>query len=101
MKSKVKIKNETLRKRLWKAQGGLCFYCDKPMLLNAGYMWHGLLPSKEHLKPRSEGGTHNADNIVLAHRKCNSLRGSRPLTAQEVLKADAIIAKAKTLGDSP
>ena len=35
-------------------------------------------PTVEHLLPQSAGGTHDLDNLRLAHKGCNSARGNRP-----------------------
>ncbi len=32
--------------------------------------------SRDHLRPRSLGGPDDAHNLKLAHRRCNSRRGS-------------------------
>lgn len=32
-------------------------------------------PSLDHIIPQSKGGTHTVDNLRLAHRWCNSVRG--------------------------
>lgn len=41
--------------------------------------------SLDHLVPLSQGGGHTYANIVLAHRSCNSRRGSGRLPSQAVL----------------
>lgn len=38
--------------------------------------------SRDHLIPVIYGGHHTWDNIALAHRRCNSLRGAGKLPAQ-------------------
>jgi HNH endonuclease len=38
---------------------------------------HPLRPSVDEIKPRSRGGERTWDNQVAAHRRCNTLRGSR------------------------
>ncbi|WP_420873464.1 HNH endonuclease [Novosphingobium resinovorum] len=35
---------------------------------------HKLIPTIEHITPRSEGGSDDLDNLVLAHRICNQRR---------------------------
>ena len=35
-------------------------------------------PTKEHLIPRSDGGTDTLDNLVLCHPGCNKQLGNRP-----------------------
>ena len=41
-------------------------------------------PSIDHLIPVSDGGAHTWDNVALAHRTCNSTRGTTG-TAQLLL----------------
>ncbi len=57
------------------AQGGLCFLCGKPM---------GAQATDEHLVPRAYGGADVTGNVVLAHRRCNALKGDRLPTPEEV-----------------
>jgi 5-methylcytosine-specific restriction endonuclease McrA len=33
----------------------------------------------DHLHPHSDGGADTADNLAVAHRWCNTIRGDRPL----------------------
>lgn len=52
----------------------------------AACVWCGHEPwpqdlSAEHLLPRSRGGTRAGANLVLACRRCNKRRGSRPVDA--------------------
>jgi 5-methylcytosine-specific restriction endonuclease McrA len=49
-------------------------------------VWCGREPwrqdrSAEHLLPRSRGGSGNEANLVVACRRCNKQRGSRPVDA--------------------
>lgn len=37
-------------------------------------------PSLDHIQPLSRGGLHERTNAALAHRYCNSVKGSRPLS---------------------
>lgn len=57
------------------AQGGLCFLCGKPM---------GAGATDDHLIPLAYGGADIPANVVLAHRRCNQLKGDRLPTAEEV-----------------
>jgi 5-methylcytosine-specific restriction endonuclease McrA len=57
------------------AQGGLCFHCGKPV---------GGAATDDHLIPRAYGGADVPGNVVLAHRRCNQLKGDRLPTAEEV-----------------
>jgi len=55
--------------RLWERDGGKCHLCGKPVnnISEA---------SRDHLVPLSAGGCTCSGNIALAHRSCNSRRGS-------------------------
>lgn len=57
------------------AQGGLCFYCGQPVGAKATF---------DHVIPQCYGGTDDLANIVLAHRRCNMLKGDRLPTVEEV-----------------
>jgi 5-methylcytosine-specific restriction endonuclease McrA len=69
------VPKREVRERLFKQQKGLCFYCNKRMSLTSRRAKGQ--PAKnfatfEHLIRRSEGGKFTKENIVLAHRVCNS-----------------------------
>jgi 5-methylcytosine-specific restriction endonuclease McrA len=55
--------------RLWERDRGICHLCGKAVntLTEA---------SRDHLVPLSQGGCTCSGNIALAHRGCNSRRGS-------------------------
>ena len=55
----------TLRRHACRAQGGVCFYCHRPM---------GREVTAEHLRARMDGGSHTLENIVAACRYCNHQR---------------------------
>ncbi|HYG87748.1 MAG TPA: HNH endonuclease [Azospirillum sp.] len=56
-------------------QGGRCFYCGEPVGVKATF---------DHVIPQAYGGVDEPGNIVLAHRRCNQLKGDRLPTAEEV-----------------
>lgn len=58
----------SLRRIACRQQGGLCFYCCRPM---------GKDVTAEHLQARCDGGKDRKGNIVAAHRLCNQERHSR------------------------
>lgn len=71
--------------KLLRRDGFNCHICKKPLNLRAEYnAWDQ--PSLDHIIPRSEGGSHKLENLKLAHRMCNSVRGSRPLDSLESLE---------------
>jgi 5-methylcytosine-specific restriction endonuclease McrA len=57
--------------QLWKRDRGVCGICQRIVALNEA--------TRDHIKPRSLGGSDNESNIQLAHRMCNNKRGSQPL----------------------
>lgn len=62
-----------LRKRAFKKQRGLCYWCKQPMHVGEP-LNHPRQVSADHLKPRHAGGQTRADNIVAACRDCNQNR---------------------------
>jgi 5-methylcytosine-specific restriction endonuclease McrA len=78
------------------AQDGLCFYCDKPVVI--------LNPNKphsdkaygdfrratwDHVVPKSQGGG-RGNNLVIAHALCNADKGDTPPT-EDMLERLAIL----------
>lgn len=67
---------------LWTAQSGLCALCDKPMLRNRFEAPHARIWGKQratfdHVVPRSKGGADTAENLQLAHARCNKIKGNQ------------------------
>jgi 5-methylcytosine-specific restriction endonuclease McrA len=56
--------------------GGKCDYSDKK-IVNGHTVYGNMYPSRDHIYPKSQGGSHTWENIKLAHRICNSLKGSK------------------------
>lgn len=83
--SNVEQRNECLEEIYWQLylnQHGLCFYCQRAMRLPpteprvTGSRLHPRRITREHLIPRTHGGTDDPDNVVGACSRCNSQRGS-------------------------
>lgn len=55
------------------SERGSCFYCGEPGC------------TRDHVKPRSSGGSNNTDNIVNACARCNSLKGSHRLPSEGLI----------------
>lgn len=74
-------KRDELRTRLFEQQAGLCHLCEKPMTLERRDRAKAPkdFATFDHLDPKSNGGTSYYTNLKLAHRRCNSERGSEPL----------------------
>lgn len=87
-----------ITERLWKAQHGLCFHCGELMFRTKPHI--DLRWSREHLIPKSKGGT-RINNIVLAHRICNLNRGTKSLSEEEMERALKIIDLALSYPPSP
>ncbi len=49
-----------------------CYLCDSFVNLEDSTL--------DHVVPLTRGGEHNAENIKLAHRTCNSIKGARLLS---------------------
>lgn len=54
-----------------------CQICGDHVPMQYAGTAHMLAPTLDHIVPRSMGGTHDDDNLRLAHFICNSLRGDR------------------------
>lgn len=70
------------RKALLKAQDGLCYLCREPFT-------KALPPTTEHVIPKARGGG-NAGNILLACSPCNSAKGDRLPTPEEMAYLAAV-----------
>ena len=65
---------------LWHKQEGKCFYCGVGMSKYhppQGQAHHAHEVTKDHVLPKSRGGTHQAKRIVLACYKCNLVKANR------------------------
>lgn len=68
----VKHKNNKKRiEALYKRDGDLCFYCQKPVDRSEA--------SAEHILSRCHGGTNRLENMALSHIKCNQRVGDLPV----------------------
>mgnify|MGYP007100159860 CR=1 FL=1 len=63
------------REEMWREQRGQCHWC-KGQMSERGGPTSTYFPTFEHLVPRAHGGTSRRENLVLAHRGCNVLRGA-------------------------
>lgn len=69
--------------KLWDRDGGVCQLCGtmcdrKDYEEREGCFVAGNdYPSIDHIVPLALGGSHTWDNVQLAHRRCNSVKGKR------------------------
>jgi 5-methylcytosine-specific restriction endonuclease McrA len=72
-----------LRRRLYREQDGLCYYCKRPVRLAFKGMPHENPDHAtiDHKVPRNLGGTDDVANIVVACWSCNSVKGD--MTAEQ------------------
>lgn len=66
------------RERLFAAQSGKCFYCCRQMGMRRRHA-NSAFATLDHVNPRANGGTRCEENIVLACRRCNEMKGSKTL----------------------
>lgn len=69
--------------RVFEKESGVCYLCgglcdkDAYIIRDDGvFIALDNYPSIEHVVPLSRGGTHTWDNVRLAHRICNSIKGA-------------------------
>lgn len=72
---------EVAERDLW-----VCHLCNRPVDPGIaggaqGAAQHPMEATLDHVQPASLGGTRDIDNLRLAHRCCNNLRGNRPVAA--------------------
>lgn len=81
-KRRIKNKNTRARRRLIdvlrERDGPSCWFCGTEL---------GDDITKEHLRPRSKGGTNQHENLVLAHASCNQQAADKDLGPKFALRA--------------
>lgn len=66
-----------LRAELYQKQAGLCWICQRPMLpLSVTGASAAMAATFDHIKPQANGGEWVKENLKLAHKTCNTRRGS-------------------------
>lgn len=68
--AKMEQKKRAWASRLQKAKAIRCHYCGIPLCPTTA--------TREHLKPQASGGGDNESNIVMACKRCNGARSSKP-----------------------
>lgn len=70
--------------KFYQKQEGLCFWCNKPMLMHFDIGWtptHHRRCTLDHIKPKAHGGSHAHRNLVGSCRLCNNDKGDKTLEA--------------------
>lgn len=78
MEISPKWKDGGFRRKIYRLQSGKCCYCSKEMTLpkSKSPNAESSCATVEHLRPVSEGGSDKLNNLAIACRKCNELRGA-------------------------
>lgn len=82
MKAREMDQDITLEK-LFKRDGGACYLCGRMCdwedseVIDGQFVAGESYPSIDHVKPISKGGAHTWENIKLACRHCNTVKGWR------------------------
>jgi hypothetical protein len=63
-------------RRICERDGWRCHICRR-LVEKDKHVPHPLAPTRDHIIPLAEGGTHTPANVQLAHFICNSKRGAR------------------------
>lgn len=76
--AKSTAQRRALRRRLFNAQGGRCYYCEHRMgPPNSGQLREATL---DEIIPLSAGGPEDRANCVAACRVCNEAKANMPAT---------------------
>lgn len=68
---------KAIRRALRARDGNNCFYCK--VEFGTATVQSPLRATIEHLEPRTNGGSNQLDNLVLACDVCNNRRGDQPI----------------------
>lgn len=76
---------DTQRYKLWNETDKQCLYCNNPITKTDFLTGNGEI---EHILPKSRSFSNNANNFILAHRKCNSGKeGKNQMTAYDFMES--------------
>ena len=75
--------NTSLSDEVIKRFGLTCALCGEKCdtndfkIIDGTVVCGNLYPSLDHIIPMAKGGSHTWDNVQIAHRRCNSLKGDK------------------------
>lgn len=69
--------------------GGRCWYCGCELTRQNGDASVKTTATRDHIIPRSKGGTNRADNLIAACRACNNGKRARSLEDYRAKLSDA------------
>ncbi|MDK7933703.1 HNH endonuclease [Lactobacillus crispatus] len=75
-KANGKYDNSITLEKLFKRDNGICYICGKHLNLSTYYNSPDA-PTIKHVIPIIKGGTHTWNNVKLACRACNSIKGTK------------------------
>lgn len=87
----TKMERVRLRKRLYRAQAGLCALCAFPMIRSPKWPTPAIV-SLDHIIPLKLGGPDMPENIRAAHQGCNSIRDIHDFWAFDLVDVTAVSA---------
>lgn len=83
-KKKGPAKTPSNLRRMFLRERGRCFWCNKELTINGP---RDVAPTKDHVLPRSKGGTGKITNLVLSCHDCNGAKGNyliNPVTNEPI-----------------
>lgn len=77
-----------ITEELYNRQGGLCFWCARKLNKIGSDDEQPLAPTLDHLAVKAIRGKPARDNLVVACRNCNAIRGSFNIQHWEKVRLD-------------
>jgi 5-methylcytosine-specific restriction endonuclease McrA len=71
--------------QLWQRDNGICWLCKDYVDLELDE------PTRDHVIPYAQGGSDRPENLKLAHRECNEVRGNEPVTAIAAIMQNVVL----------
>lgn len=89
------MKNRPSLQKIYEAQDCSCFYCNRPIEPWPEYKHNKNGYTKDHFVPKSRLGNKKLlFNIVLSHKKCNSIKSNRYPNRTEIMKFKQVYIRA-------